>query len=67
MFKYSACLYIEQKLEAASENVCAKTPNYLNPAFHIRVLVGKHEAKIPLRRQRHRWEDSIKMDLREMG
>jgi hypothetical protein len=27
--------------------------------------VGKPEGKKPLRRQRNRWEDDIKMDLRE--
>jgi hypothetical protein len=32
-----------------------------------RVLVGKPEAKRPLGRPRRRWEDGIKMDLREMG
>ena len=32
-----------------------------------RVLVGKPEGKIPLGRPRHRWEDNIKMDLREVG
>ena len=32
-----------------------------------RVLVGKPEVKRPLRRPRRRWEDNIKMDLREMG
>ena len=32
-----------------------------------RVLVGKHEGKRPLGRPRHRWEDNIKMDLREVG
>ena len=31
-----------------------------------RVLVGKLEGKRPLRRPRHRWEDSIKMDLQEV-
>jgi hypothetical protein len=30
-----------------------------------RVLVGKPKGKIPLKRPRHRWEDNIKMDLRE--
>jgi hypothetical protein len=29
--------------------------------------VGKPEGKIPLGRQRHRWEDGIRMDLRETG
>jgi hypothetical protein len=32
-----------------------------------RVLVGKHEGKRPLERKRRRWEDGIKMDLREIG
>jgi hypothetical protein len=32
-----------------------------------RVLVGKPEGKRPLRRPRCRWEDNIKMDLREIG
>jgi hypothetical protein len=29
--------------------------------------VGKPEGKRPLGRQRCRWEDNIKMDLREIG
>jgi len=32
-----------------------------------RVLVGKPEGKRPLGRLRPRWEDNIKMDLREVG
>jgi len=32
-----------------------------------RVLVGKPEVKRPLGRPRHRWEDNITMDLREVG
>ncbi|KAJ4433053.1 hypothetical protein ANN_15310 [Periplaneta americana] len=32
-----------------------------------RVLVGRPEGKRPLGRPRRRWEDNIKMDLREMG
>ena len=32
-----------------------------------RVLVGKHEGKRPLGRPRRRWEDNIKMDIREVG
>ena len=32
-----------------------------------RVLVRKPEGKKPLRRPRRRWEDNIKMDLREVG
>jgi hypothetical protein len=32
-----------------------------------RVLVGKPEGKRPFERPRHRHEDGIKMDLREIG
>jgi hypothetical protein len=32
-----------------------------------RVLVGSPEGKRPLGRLRRRWEDNIKMDLREIG
>jgi hypothetical protein len=31
-----------------------------------RVLVGRPEGKRPLGRPKHRWEDNIKMDLREI-
>jgi len=31
------------------------------------VLVGRPEGKRPLGRLRHRWEDNIKIDLRETG
>jgi hypothetical protein len=31
------------------------------------ILVGKREGKRPLGQPRHRWEDNIKMDLREIG
>jgi hypothetical protein len=31
------------------------------------ILVGKPEGRRPLRRPRRRWEDNIKMDLRDMG
>jgi hypothetical protein len=31
------------------------------------VLVGKPEGKRPLERPRRRWEDGIRVDLREIG
>jgi hypothetical protein len=31
------------------------------------VLVGRPEGKRPLERPRRRWEDNIKLDLREIG
>jgi hypothetical protein len=32
-----------------------------------RVLVGKPKGKMPVGRPRHRWEDSVKIDLQEVG
>jgi hypothetical protein len=32
-----------------------------------RVLVGRPKGKRPLGRPTHRWEDNIKLDLREIG
>jgi hypothetical protein len=32
-----------------------------------RVLVGKPKGKRPLERRRSRWEDGIKVDVREIG
>jgi hypothetical protein len=32
-----------------------------------KVLVGKSEAKRPLKRPRHRWENNVEMDLKEIG
>jgi hypothetical protein len=32
-----------------------------------RILVGRPEGKRPLGRPRHRWEDNVKMGLREIG
>jgi hypothetical protein len=32
-----------------------------------RLMVGKREGKRPLRRQRLRWVDNIRMDLGEVG
>ncbi|KAJ4434544.1 hypothetical protein ANN_23106 [Periplaneta americana] len=43
-----------------------KTSEKTQPASQY-VLVGRPEEKRPLGRPRRRWEDNIKMDLREMG
>jgi hypothetical protein len=32
-----------------------------------KILVGKPEGKRPFGRYRHRWEDNIRIDLREIG
>ncbi|KAJ4449068.1 hypothetical protein ANN_00463 [Periplaneta americana] len=39
----------------------------VDTASDHRVLVGRPEGKRPLARPRRRWEDNIKMDLREVG
>jgi hypothetical protein len=31
------------------------------------ILVGKPEGKRPFRKPKHRWEDNIKIDLKELG
>jgi hypothetical protein len=33
----------------------------------FKIMVGKPEGKRPLGKPKHRWEDVIKMDLREIG
>jgi hypothetical protein len=33
----------------------------------VRVLMGNPEGKRPLGRPRRRWEDGIRMDLRDIG
>ena len=33
----------------------------------FKMLTGKPTGERPLGRPRHRWEDNIKMDLREIG
>ena len=32
----------------------------------LKILTGKHIEKRPLRRPRHRWENNIRMDLKEI-
>jgi hypothetical protein len=32
-----------------------------------KILVRKPEGKIPLRQHRHKWEDNVRIDLREIG
>jgi hypothetical protein len=32
-----------------------------------KILVGKHEGKRPRGRHKHRWEDNIRTDIREIG
>jgi hypothetical protein len=38
-----------------------------NTIYVYKVLVGKPKGKRPLERPKHRWEDGIRMYLREIG
>ena len=33
----------------------------------FKILTGKPAGKRPLTRPRHRWEDNVRMDLKEVG
>jgi len=57
-------IYVRHILISFS-HLCLLFPSSLF-SWH-RVLVGKPEGKRPLGRPRRRWEDNIKMDLREVG
>jgi hypothetical protein len=35
--------------------------------FHTELRWGKPERNIPIGRHRHRWENNIKMDLKDVG
>ena len=48
-------------------NVCEMQASENLRNNNNKVLVGKPEGKRPLGRPRRRWEDNIKMDLREVG
>jgi len=45
---------------------CSRLP-LRDYVLHPRIFVVKPEAKRPLGRSRHRWEDNIKTDLQEVG
>ena len=61
----------------SSPNIVREIKSRMKWAWHVprmgdrrvvyRVLVGKPKGKIPLGRSRCRWEDNIKMNLREVG
>jgi hypothetical protein len=47
-----------------------KVPSNISCIFYslgCNILVGRPEGRRPLGRPRRRWEDNIKMDLREIG
>jgi hypothetical protein len=53
-------LYMEHEMDRA----CSTNGEKRNAC---RILVGKPEGKRPLGRQRRRWVENIKIDLREIG
>jgi hypothetical protein len=58
-----------------SWNICVNSSTYLHHSelfcllseCPLYILVGRPEGRSPLGRPRRRWEDSIEMDLREIG
>jgi hypothetical protein len=44
-----------------------KWAGHVRVETYIRNFFGKPEGKRPLARPRRRWEDNIKMDIREVG
>jgi len=58
-FSWLAAGFVPRWREFNSRAICL--------GFVMRALVGKPEGKRPLGRPRRRWEDSIKMDLQEVG
>ena len=46
---------------------CSVNLNFLDLLTLIWILIGKLTGTRPSRRSRHRWEDSIRMDLKEIG
>ena len=47
--------------------MCRTSNGAIQKCLSYRILVGKPEGRRPLGRQRCRWEDNFKMDLREVG
>jgi hypothetical protein len=63
MINFIACiLYLTMRMRWAGHVACMREGKGV-----YRVLGGRPERKRPLGRPRHRWEDNIKMDLREIG
>jgi len=64
-------------LHCSSNIICVINSRRVRWAGHVarigerksvyRVLMGKHEGKMPHGRPRRRWKDNIKMALQEMG
>jgi hypothetical protein len=70
--RYVSCINVLQLNSSIRQNIKVKLSLCLisQPLYHedaYRILVGKPEGKIPLGRPRRRWEDNIRMDLREIG
>jgi hypothetical protein len=59
---HSVCHY--QVKENEMDRSCRVYGGEMRNVYNI--LIGKPEEKRPLGRSRHRWEDNIRMDLREI-
>jgi hypothetical protein len=65
------CLYSSPKIVRVIKSMTMRWAGHVarmgEDRSVCRVLVGRPEGKRPLERPRRRWEDNIKMDLREKG
>jgi hypothetical protein len=54
--------------EAGRFMICLHMPSYSHSlVIAHKIFVSKPEGKRPLRKPRHKWEDIIRMDPREIG
>jgi hypothetical protein len=57
-----------RKVGSSLKNRYGNCGNFVKiPECAYRILVGRPEGRRPLGRPRRRWEDNIKMDIREVG
>jgi hypothetical protein len=66
MMNFTACI-LHRMINSRRMRWAAHVARMGDERCVYRVLVGRTEGKRPLGRPRRRWEDNIKMDLREIG
>jgi hypothetical protein len=56
---------IKNKVEG-SQSMHGGNKKLMDNTLHSSILIGSSQEIKPLRRPRHKWEDNIKIDLREI-
>jgi hypothetical protein len=67
MMNFMACILLRILLESRKMKWAGHVGRMGEGRGVYRLLVGRPEGKRPMGRPRHRWEDNIKVDLREIG